>query len=245
MNCLLFRTACSSLAPLEIRVIGRWAAICKHGRAVFSHTDALSGASLNSNPGVGALGYRWHLLWRASPQNWSEDGCCQHATWGHCNMSYDAKRFVRRVEKLSVVALSVCKESPCEGCLCQGPCSSLAACAAHQSKESQQFLSNYKWQITNYLLCLFSMRDKQRKASTLKYSQPWPDNNKQQYVRLIIILIIIINDKIMKITLGWNSNEWSWNIHFAATLIHYPSCSWQIHHKNPFQTAAAKMMLSY
>ena len=137
MNCLLFRTACSSLTPLEIRVIGRWA-ICKHGRAVLQdsvpHTDALSGASLNSNLGVGALGYRWHLLWRASPQKWSEDGCCQHATWGHCNMSDDTKRFVRRVEKLSVVALSVC-----EGCLCQGPCSSLAACAAHQSKESQQF----------------------------------------------------------------------------------------------------------
>ena len=120
------------------------------------HTDALSGASLNSNLGVGALGYRWHLLWRASPQNWSEDGCCQHATWGHCNMSYDTKRFVRRVEKLSVVALSVCKESPCEGCLCQGPCSSLAACAAHQSKESQQFcqITNDKLQIT----CLASFQ---------------------------------------------------------------------------------------
>ena len=42
--------------------IGRWA-MCKHGgRAVLrdsvSHTDALSGASLNSNLGVGALGYR-------------------------------------------------------------------------------------------------------------------------------------------------------------------------------------------
>ena len=162
MNCLLFRTACCSLAPMEIRVIGRWA-ICKHGRAVLwdsvSHTDALSGASLNSNLGVGALGYRWHLLWRASPQNWSEDGCCQHATWGHCNMSYDTKRFVWRVEKLSVVALSVWKESPCEGCLCQGPCSSLAACAAHQSKESQQFC-----QITNYkLLALPLFNERQAK----------------------------------------------------------------------------------
>ena len=52
--------------------------------------------------------------------------------------------------------LSVCKKSPCEGCLCQGPCSSLAACAAHQSKESQQFcqITNDKLQIT----CLASFQ---------------------------------------------------------------------------------------
>ena len=55
--------------------------------------------------------------------------------------------------------LSVCKKSPCEGCLCQGPCSSLAACAAHQSKESQQFC-----QITNdKLLALPLFNERQAK----------------------------------------------------------------------------------
>ena len=86
----------------------------------------------------------------------------QHGATATCHMT--PNDLSGGLKKLSVVALSVCKESPCEGCLCQGPCSSLAACAAHQSKESQQFC-----QITNYklLTCLFSMRGKQRKASSL------------------------------------------------------------------------------